>query len=95
MSFALPLLAGLNKSLCFDIIDKALLDQAIVTDLDFDTSALSSGTSTYGGEEVESILGYIDEDTTVCATWPKIQREAAEIETALTNQLKRSFAIAL
>ncbi len=95
MSFALPLSAGLNKALCLDIIDEALPDQATVTDLNSDASALSFGASTYRGEKVESMLGYVDEDATVCATWPKIQREDAEIEAAQTNQLKRSLAVAL
>lgn len=72
MSFTLPLLAGLNTALCLNITDEALLDQTIVTDLDFNASVLSSNTSSYRGEEVESILGYIDKNTTICATWPKI-----------------------
>ncbi len=95
MSFALPLPTRLNKALCLDITNKAFSDQMTVTDLDSDASALSSGASTYRGEEVESMLGYIDEDATVCAIWPKIQREAAEIEAAQTNRLKRSLTIAL
>lgn len=85
MSFALPLPAGLNKTLRLDITNKALPDQATVTDLDSNTSASSSGASTYGREEVESMLGYVDGDATICAIWPKIQREAAEIEAAQTN----------
>lgn len=39
-----------------------------MTDLDSNTSALFFNTSTYGGEEVESMLGYIDKDATVRAT---------------------------
>lgn len=68
MLFALPLPTGLNKALRLDITDEALPNQATVTDLESDTSALSSGVSTYSGEEVESILGYLDKDATVCAT---------------------------
>lgn len=44
---------------------------------------------------MESILGYVDEDATVHAIRPKIQREVAEIETAQINWLKRSLAVAL
>lgn len=95
MLFALSLSAGLNKALRSDIIDEALPDLATMTDLDFDTSALSSSANTYGREEVESMLGYVEENITVCATWPKIQREVAEIKTAQTNWLKHSLAIAL
>ncbi len=95
ISFALPLPAGLNKALCLDITDEALPDQATVIDLDSDTSTSSSSASTYGGEEMESILGYVDKDATVYAIWPKIQREAAEIEATQTNRLKHSLAVAL
>ncbi len=95
MLFALPLSARLNKVIRLDITNEALLDQAIVTDLNSNTSALFSSASTYGEEEIESMLGYIDENATVHATWPKIQREAAEIEDAKTNRLKCSFAIVL
>lgn len=49
MSFAFPLPAGLKKALCLDITDEPLPDQATVTDLDSDASALSSGASTYRG----------------------------------------------
>ncbi len=66
--FTLPLPARLNEALCLDITDKTLLDQAIVMDLDSNASTLSSGISTYGGEEVESMLGYVDEDTIVRTT---------------------------
>lgn len=68
MLFALPLFAELNKAFLLDITDKALLDQAIVIDLDSNTSTLSSGANTYEGEEVESMLGYIDDDAAVHAT---------------------------
>lgn len=65
MSFALLLLVGLNKVFCFDITNKAFSDQATVTDLDSDISALSSDASTYKEKEMDSMLGYIDKDTTV------------------------------
>lgn len=65
MSFVLLLPTELNKVLCLNITDETLPDQVIVTDLDFDTSTLSSDASTYGREEVELILGYVDEDVTV------------------------------
>lgn len=39
-----------------------------MTDLEFNISALSSGANTYGMEEVESILGYVDENVTIWAT---------------------------
>lgn len=72
ISFALALLIGLNKTLCLDIIDKTLPDQAIVIDLDSNTSASFFGINIYGGKKVESMLGYVDEIATVCITWPKI-----------------------
>lgn len=80
ISFVFLLPTELNKVLCLDIIDEALPDQVTVTDLDFDTSILSSGASIYGREEVELILGYVDENVTVRTIWPKIQKEVAKIE---------------
>ncbi len=70
--FALTLPAALNEAFCLDITDEALPNQTTVTDLDSDTSALSFSASTYGGEEVESILGFIDKDAAVRATGSKI-----------------------
>lgn len=93
ISFALPLLARLNKAVCLDIIDKALPDQATVIDLDSNTIVLSFGASIYGGEKVESMLDYVDKNVTVYITWLKIQKEVTEIETTPTNRLKRFFAI--
>ena len=55
--FALLLLAKLNKALCLNIINKALLDQATVTNLESNTSIFFSNTSTYGGEEMGSMFG--------------------------------------
>lgn len=82
MSFVLLLPTELNKVLRLDITNEALPDQVTVTDLDFDTNTLSCGASTYGREEVKLILGYIDEDVTICTIWPKIQKKVAEIEAA-------------
>lgn len=65
--FTLLLSARLNKTFCLDIIDEALLDQAIVIDLDSNTSAFSSSASTYREEEVESILGSVDKNAAVWA----------------------------
>ncbi len=66
-----------------------------MTDLDFNTSALSSDTSTYREEEVESMLGYIYKNATIYTTSPKIQRQVAKIEATKTNRLKRSLTITL
>lgn len=82
ISSILPFSVELNKVLHLNITDEALPDQATVTDLDFNTNALFSDISTYGREEVESILGYVDEDVIVCAIWPKIQRKVAKIKAA-------------
>lgn len=68
MLFALLLPTRLNKIYCLNIIYETLLNQATITDLDFNTSILSSNTSTYREKKIESILGYINEDVIVCTT---------------------------
>ena len=95
MLFALLLSAGLNEAFYLNITDKTLLDQVIVTDLEFNTSALFSDTNTYRGEEIESILGYVDKNTVICAAWPKIKRKIAEIKAVQTNWLKHLLTVAL
>lgn len=77
MSFPLPLPAGLNESLRLGVIEEAIPDEATVTDLDADSGSSLSGASTYGGNKVESMLGYVDEDVVVQSAWPKIQKKAA------------------
>lgn len=52
MLFALLLPNGLNKALCLNITNQAFLNQAIVTDLKSNTSALFFSASTYKGEKV-------------------------------------------
>lgn len=65
--FVLPLSARLKYALCFNITNEAFPDQAIVIDLKSDTSASFSSVSTYMRNEVESILGDVDENIAVCA----------------------------
>lgn len=67
MLFSLLFPARLNKPLWFNTTNDALPNQGTVVDPESATSALSSNASTYEGEEVEVILGYIDKDTTVRA----------------------------
>lgn len=67
MTFVLPLPDGLNEELYLNITNEALLDELLVSDPESNTSTLSSDTSTYGGEEVELILGYIDKDAVIHA----------------------------
>lgn len=68
MTFALPLCNGLNEGLHLNIIDEALLDKALVLNPESNTNALSSNASTYRGEEVESMLGYVNKDVIVHVT---------------------------
>lgn len=75
ITFALPLPNSLKKGMCLNITDEALTDKPLVSDPESNTSVLSSGISTYGGKEIESMLGYIDEDTVVPVTWPKTQKK--------------------
>ena len=45
-----------------NITDKALLNKSLVLNLKSDINALSSSISTYEGEKVESMLGYVNKD---------------------------------
>lgn len=65
ISFSLSLLADLNESLCLGVIEEAIPDEVMETDLDTDSSYSFSGTSTYGSNEVESMLGYVDKNIVV------------------------------
>lgn len=60
--FALSLPNGLNKKMHLNITDKALLNKSLVLNLKSDINALSSSISTYEGEKVESMLGYVNKD---------------------------------
>lgn len=68
MMFSLSLPNGLNERLHPNITYDALLDKPLVLDPESNTSNLSSSISTYRGEEIESMLGYIDQDIVVYAT---------------------------
>lgn len=72
MIFLLPLFTDLSKSLCLDIIDDDILNKTKMTDPDNDNSFSFSGASTYRGDELELILGYIDKDVMVQSAWLKI-----------------------
>lgn len=67
MMFALFLPNGLNEGLYPNITYDALLDKSLVLDPESNTSNLSSSISTYREEEIESMLGYIDQDIVVYA----------------------------
>lgn len=63
--FALSLSDSLNKRLYLNITDKAFPNKPLVSDPESDTSAIASNANTYERKEIESMLGYIDEDIVI------------------------------
>lgn len=71
-----------------------LPDEGPPADPESDTGS-STAPSSYGGDEVETMLGFVDEDGLACTAWARIQKEALEAENAQSLHLKRSPAVAL
>lgn len=65
ISFFFSFPTELNKALYFNIMDDTFLRQTTVTDPKSDTSASFFSTYTYGGEEVESMLDYVNKNAIV------------------------------
>ncbi len=81
MTFSLPISKELREFLRLIPFEDALSEEGPPSDPE-SGSTPSTGSSTYGRDEVSSMLHLIDENALACATWPGIQKEAADAENA-------------
>lgn len=79
MTFPLPISKEIREFLYFISVEDILFDEGPLSDPK-SSSTSSTDSNAYGGDKVTSMLHFVDKDILICATWPGIQREAANIE---------------
>lgn len=81
MTFSLPISPDIKDGLKLAYLGSNIPDEGPPSEPESDSN-ISSSTSIYGDNEIQSMLGFIDKDALTEMAWPAIQKEAADIESA-------------
>lgn len=93
ITFPSPIFVNLKDKLWLAIIKENLSDKELPTNLESDTSSSTAPTS-YRREELETMLGFMDEDELACTAWPRIQKKVTKVKNTQSLYLKCSLAVA-